>query len=44
MSIPYNITFHTSWWHNRLGICFNKEFWNNPAYRMEADIKMRRYF
>lgn len=43
MGIPYNITFHPSWWYERLGICFNKDFWNDPLYRMDADVKMRRF-
>jgi hypothetical protein len=42
MSIPVDITFHPSWWHKNAGICFNKEFFYNSEYRIEADLKMRQ--
>lgn len=38
----YDITFHPSWWHKNVGICFSKDFFENPKYRMECDIKMRK--
>lgn len=42
MNIPVDITFHPSWWHKNAGTCFNKEFFYNADYRVEADIKMRQ--
>lgn len=42
MSIPVDITFHPYWWHKNAGTCFNKEFFYNADYRVEADIKMRQ--
>ncbi len=38
----YDITFHPSWWHKNVGICFSKEFFEDPKYRIECDIKMRK--
>ncbi|GHV82718.1 hypothetical protein AGMMS50212_00580 [Spirochaetia bacterium] len=37
-----DVTFHPSWWYDRTGICFNKEFFDDPEYRMRADSIMRR--
>ena len=40
--MKYDITFHPSWWHENAGIDFTQQFFDDPKYRMEADIKMRR--
>jgi uroporphyrinogen-III decarboxylase len=43
MSIPYDVTFHPKWWHKNGGISFNAGFfYDDPHYRVEADLKMRR--
>ncbi len=39
----YNIVFHPSWWHKRLGIDFSRAFWDDPATRIQADSAMRRF-
>ena len=40
--IKYDITFHPSWWHQNAGIDFSQPFFDDPEYRMECDVKMRR--
>lgn len=40
--MKYDITFHPSWWHENAGIDFTHQFFDDPEYRMEADVKMRR--
>lgn len=40
--MKYDITFHPSWWHENAGIDFTQQFFDDPEYRIEADIKMRR--
>ena len=42
MSIKYGITFHPSWWHKNAGIDFVQEFFDDPAYRIDCDLKMRK--
>lgn len=42
MSIQVDITFHPSWWHKNVGVCFDQDFFYNPDYRISADIKMRQ--
>ena len=42
MSIQYDITFHPSWWYKNVGIDFTQEFFDDPEYRMECDIRMRK--
>lgn len=37
-----DIVFHPSWWHKHVGIEFDEKFWFDAAYRMDADIAMRR--
>ena len=32
--MQYDITFHPSWWHKNVGICFSQEFFDDPGYRM----------
>lgn len=38
----YDITFHPSWWHEYAGVDFTQEFFDNPEYRMDCDISMRK--
>lgn len=42
MGIPFDITFHPKWWHKNAGVSFNKDFFYNADYRIEADIRMRK--
>jgi hypothetical protein len=41
--INFDITFHPSYWNKNLGINFNEDFFYNYKYRLEADLKMRKY-
>lgn len=38
----YDVTFHPSWWYRNAGISFTKSFFEDPACRVAADMKMRR--
>lgn len=40
--MKYDITFHPKWWYQNEGIHFGEEFFNDPEYRMECDVKMRK--
>lgn len=40
--MKYSITFHPKWWHKNAGIDFSKAFFDEPEYRMDCDVKMRR--
>lgn len=40
--MKYDITFHPSWWHKNAGVNFTQEFFDDPEYRMECDIQMRK--
>lgn len=40
--IKYDITFHPSWWHKNADIQFTQDFFDEPEYRMECDVKMRK--
>lgn len=40
--MKYDITFHPSWWYQNVGIHFTQEFFDDPEYRMDCDVKMRR--
>jgi hypothetical protein len=42
MAIPVDVTFHAGWWHANAGVGFNSEFFLNPRYRIESDIRMRK--
>lgn len=42
MSIPFDVTFHPAWWHENAGICFYEDFFSDPLYRMDADVRMRK--
>ena len=39
----YDITFHPAWWHKRTGVSFDKKFFLNPDYRIQADMLMRHF-
>ncbi len=41
-SIPFDITFHPSWWHKNAGIDFSQPFFDDYKYRMACDVRMRR--
>lgn len=40
--MQYDITFHPKWWYKNADIKFTKEFFEEPEYRMECDVKMRK--
>jgi uroporphyrinogen-III decarboxylase len=40
--LQYDVTFHPRWWHKQTGISFGEEFFFDPEYRIEADMKMRQ--
>ncbi len=40
--LRYNICFHPGWWHKTCGTDFSRRFWEDSAYRMDADREMRR--
>lgn len=40
--MKYDITFHPKWWYKNADIHFTKEFFDEPEYRMDCDVKMRR--
>lgn len=40
--MKYDITFHPSWWHKNAGVDFTQEFFDDPEYRMECDLKMKK--
>lgn len=42
MNLKYDITFHPSWWHKYAGVDFTQEFFDEPEYRMECDLKMKK--
>lgn len=42
MKCNFDITFHPTWWHKNAGIDFNRQFFYDPDYRLEADIHMRK--
>jgi len=42
MQIPVDVTFHPSWWHKNANVAFNRDFFENVDYRLEADVRMRR--
>lgn len=42
MAIPYGITFHPKWWSKNAGIDFSQPFFDDAAYRIDCDVKMRR--
>ncbi|MEN6315014.1 MAG: hypothetical protein ABFD25_12295 [Clostridiaceae bacterium] len=42
MKCIFDITFHPSWWCKNAGVSFNRRFFDDPGYRLEADIHMRK--
>lgn len=40
--MKYDVTFHPSWWHKYAGVDFTQEFFDEPEYRMECDLKMKK--
>lgn len=40
--MKYGVTFHPSWWHKNAGIRFVREFFDDPEYRMDCDVRMRK--
>lgn len=40
--IPYDITFHPSWWYKHASVCFDEPFLYDTSYRLESDVAMRR--
>lgn len=40
--MKYDITFHPKWWYKNAGIHFTKDFFDDPEYRMDCDVKMRK--
>lgn len=42
MKVKYDITFHPSWWYKNADIHFTQDFFDEPEYRMECDVKMRK--
>jgi hypothetical protein len=41
-NIAVDITFHPSWWHKNAGTNFGEEFFFEPEYRIQSDIRMRK--
>lgn len=39
----YDVTFHPSWWHRYAGIAFGSAFFDDWRYRVEMDVRMRRF-
>lgn len=40
--MKYDITFHPKWWYKNADIHFTQDFFDEPEYRMECDVKMRK--
>lgn len=40
--MKYDITFHPKWWYKNADIHFTQEFFDDPEYRMDCDVKMRK--
>ncbi len=40
--MKYDITFHPKWWYKNADIHFTQAFFDEPEYRMDCDIKMRK--
>lgn len=40
--MKFDITFHPSWWHKYAGVDFTQDFFDEPEYRMECDLKMKK--
>lgn len=42
MELPFDITFHPGWWNKYAGIDFSQPFFDEPEYRMDCDVRMRK--
>lgn len=42
MAIKVDVTFHPEWWHKHAKVSFREEFFTDPDYRIDCDIKMRK--
>ena len=42
MNNRFDITFHPGWWYKNAGISFDRRFFDDCVYRVEADMCMRR--
>ena len=42
MTVKHDITFHPSWWYKNADIHFTQDFFDEPEYRMECDVRMRK--
>ena len=40
--IPLGVGFYPDWWFRGYGISFNKEYYFNPDYRAESQMKMQK--
>lgn len=40
--MKYDITFHPKWWYKNADIHFTQDFFDDPEYRMDCDVKMRK--
>jgi Uroporphyrinogen decarboxylase (URO-D) len=41
--LPVDVVFHPNWWNKNYGIIFQKDFFFDPAVRVENDFLMRKY-
>ena len=42
MGIPFDVTFHPSWFYKYAGIRFTRDFFEDAQARVDADVKMRQ--
>jgi hypothetical protein len=40
--LPVEVVFHPSWWRKHAGISFDRDFFYNPARRVEAERRMEQ--
>ncbi|MCU0510471.1 MAG: uroporphyrinogen decarboxylase family protein, partial [Anaerolineae bacterium] len=40
--LPFEVVFNPRWWHGNAGISFTREFYFDPATRVQNDVTMRR--
>jgi hypothetical protein len=38
--LPVDVVFHPSWWRRHAGLTFDKDFFYDPARRVEAECRM----
>lgn len=41
--LPVEVIFNPAWWYHNCGIEFGRDFFFNPALRVESELKMRNY-